>query len=215
MKNSIFPLLVLSILLLSCAPSQKITGTYLNKEEVPKDPFKSILILSLAEESNAKYSYENEMAKLISRNGIKAVKSTEVYIPKFKEATDAYKKLLIEAVKASGCEAVLVLNVLDVKTDKQYQPGGFDYAYAPMGYNYYASYYRYYSHYSPMVYTPGYYTTDKTYYLETSFYNIKTEKLIWSIKSEAYNPTSVVSWFEGYSDLLLKRLRKDHMIAAK
>ena len=46
----------------------------------------------------------------------------------------------------------------------------------------------------------------------SNMYNVKTEKLIWSIKSEAYNPKDVATWFDGYSTLINKRLKKEGLI---
>ena len=212
MKNLIFPILIFSIVLSSCMSSQKITGSFFNREELPKEPFKSILILSITPESNVRYSIEEEFARVLTSHGRKVKKSTDVFIPRFKDSNDVNKKIMIDAVKASGCDAVLVFAVLDVKTEKSFQPGGYQYTYAPMGYNYYGSYFGYYSHYTTQVYSPGYYSEDKTYFLETNMYNVKTEKLIWSIKSEAYNPKDVATWFDGYSTLINKRLKKEGLI---
>jgi len=76
----------------------------------------------------------------------------------------------------------------------------------------YGSYYGYYRYYSPMVYSPGYYTTDKTYYIETNFYDLEEDLLLWSIQSEAYNPSSLDSWFDQYSFNLLNELAREGLI---
>ena len=81
-----------------------------------------------------------------------------------------------------------------------------------MNYGMYGSYYGYYSYYYPMVYSPGYYTTNKTYYLESNFYDLEEDLLLWSIQSEAYNPSSIDSWFDQYSYDLLKELKREGLI---
>jgi hypothetical protein len=63
-----------------------------------------------------------------------------------------------------------------------------------------------------MVYSPGYYTTDKTYYIETNFYDLEEDLLLWSIQSEAYNPSSLDSWFDEYSFNLLNELAREGLI---
>jgi hypothetical protein len=81
-----------------------------------------------------------------------------------------------------------------------------------MSYGMYGSYYGYYNYYSPQVYSPGYYSSDKTYYIESNFYDLASDELLWSIQSEAYNPTSLESWFKEYSYQLLNELRAEKLI---
>ena len=117
--------------------------------------------------------------------------------------------IIEEAIKRTGCDAVFVIALLDVMAIETYQPGR---AYYPMSYGMYGSYYGYYNHYYPMVYSPGYYTTDKTYYIETNFYDLESDQLLWSIQSEAYNPSSLDSWFDRYSYDLLRELEREGLL---
>ena len=84
--------------------------------------------------------------------------------------------------------------------------------YAPLNYGFYGSYYGYYNYYYPAVYSPGYYTTKKVYYLESNFYDMASDKLIWSVQSETYEPTGLKSWFQGYSYMLINHLKKQGII---
>ena len=84
-----------------------------------------------------------------------------------------------------------------------------------MNYGMYGSYYGYYNHYYPQVYSPGYYSTDKTYYIESNFYDLELDQLLWSIQSEAYNPTSLESWFKKYSYNLIKLQKEEGLITKK
>ncbi|MCD4711191.1 MAG: hypothetical protein K8R52_10115, partial [Bacteroidales bacterium] len=68
------------------------------------------------------------------------------------------------------------------------------------------------NHYYPQVYSPGYYTTDKTYYIETNFYDLEEDQLLWSIQSEASNPSSLDSWFDRYAYDLITELKKEGLI---
>jgi hypothetical protein len=50
------------------------------------------------------------------------------------------------------------------------------------------------------VYSPGYYTTDKTYFLECNLYDLKQDgKLVWSGQSETYNPSSLESFAKSFA----------------
>ncbi len=116
---------------------------------------------------------------------------------------------MAEAIGRTGCDAVFVIAVLDVQSVETYNPGS---AYYPMSYGMYGSYYGYYNHYYPQVYSPGYYSTDKTYYIETNFYDVASDQLLFSIQSEAYNPSSLDSWFKEYSYNLIKELKSEGLI---
>ena len=107
-------------------------------------------------------------------------------------------------ITKTGCDAVLILALLDSKVVESYNPGT---SYYPMNYGYYGNFYGYYNHYYPQVYSPGYYSVDKTFYLEANLYDIAKDKLVWSIQSEARNPKDLQDWFRNYSVLLMNHLK--------
>jgi len=86
-------------------------------------------------------------------------------------------------------------------------------AYYPLNYGMYGSYYGYYNYYYPQAYSPGYYTSNKTYYIESNFYDLEQDQLLWSFQSDAYNPSSLDKWFDRYSYDLLNELKKEGLIA--
>jgi hypothetical protein len=88
---------------------------------------------------------------------------------------------------------------------ESYNPGT---VYAPVNYGYYGSFYGYYNYYYPVVYSPGYYSVDKTFYLECNLYDLAADKLLWSIQSEARNPKDLHSWFKAYANMLISHLKQ-------
>jgi len=149
------------------------------------------------------------MAALISSRGQKAVVSSSVFPPNISISENFTRDQMAEAIKRTGCDAVFVIALLDVRVEEYYQPGS---AYYPMSFGMYGSYYGYYNHYYPMVYSPGYYTSNRTYYIESNFYDLEQDQLLWSIQSEAYNPSSLDSWFDRYSYNLLYELKREGLI---
>jgi hypothetical protein len=75
-----------------------------------------------------------------------------------------------------------------------------------MNYGFYGSYYGYYDYYYPIVYTPGYYSVDRTFYLETNAYDLASDKMLWSLQSEARNPSDLDELFKNYSALVIRHL---------
>jgi hypothetical protein len=208
--KSLYPLiLIFSLLISACGPSQKITNSWINPEAKFKGPYESIFVMVLSPSKESSFSVEDRMAATIASRGQKYVVSSSVFPPNISISENFTREQMAEAIKRTGCDAVFVIALLDVLSIESYQPGR---AYYPMNYGMYGSYYGYYNHYYPQVYSPGYYTTDNTYYIETNFYDLESDQLLWSIQSEAYNPSSLDSWFDRYSYDLLKELEKEGLL---
>ena len=212
MKIKFLVVPLLALMVSACGPSQKITNSWINPEAASRDPYKSIFVIVLSQNTGDSFSVEDRMAGIIASRGQKAVVSSSVFPPKLSISEDFTLEDMAEAIKRTGCDALFMISVLDVQSVETYQPGR---AYYPMDYGMYGSYYGYYSYYSPMVYSPGYYTTDKTYYIETNFYDVNEDLLLWSIQSEAYNPSSIDKWFDQYSYDLLNELANEGLIEDK
>jgi hypothetical protein len=197
--------LFLIFLLTECGPSQKIIGFWSDPEASSKGPYNKIFVLVITPNPTANYTIESQMAKTLISRGFKVVRSNDIFPPKFSAINDLTKEQLAEAITKRGCDAVLMLALLDSKVVETYNPGT---SYTPMNYGYYGNYYSYYNHYYPQVYSPGYYSVDKTFYLETNAYDMASDKLLWSMQSEARNPSDLESWFKSYSVMLTNHLKK-------
>jgi len=208
MKAKILYLLLLATLFSACA-SQQITTSWINPEAKTKGPFESIFIMVMAQSNAASFDIEDRMAETFASRGRKSVVSSSVFPAQLSATKSLSQEEMAKAIKRTGCDAVFIIAVLDVLSVETYNPGS---TYYPMSYGMYGSYYGYYNHYYPQIYSPGYYSTDKTYYIETNFYDVASDQLLWSIQSEAYNPSSLDSWFKEYSYQLVKELKSEGLI---
>lgn len=209
MKSKIPSILLFSLALSACGPSQKITNSWINPEAGAKEPYESIFVIVISPGTGTSFSVEDRMAETLASRGRKVVVSSSVFPPNISISENFTREQMAEAIKRTGCDAVFLIALLDVKSVETYQPGR---AYYPMSYGMYGSYYGYYNHYYPQVYSPGYYTTDNTYYIETNFYDLEQDQLLFSIQSEAYNPSSIDSWFDRYSSDLINELKNEGLI---
>jgi hypothetical protein len=187
-----------------CGPTQKITGSWSDPEAASKGPFTKVFVVVLSQNETANYDIEAQTANVLISRGFKVVRSTDIFPPKFSITKDLTKEQLTESIAKRGCDAIFTLALLDSKTVESYNPGTI---YAPVNYGYYGSYYGYYNYYYPQVYSPGYYSVDKTYYLETNLYDLASDKLLWSVQSEAKNPKNLNDWFKNYSNMLINHLK--------
>lgn len=204
MKIIILTLLLVALEISGCGPTQKITSSWADPEAKSKGPYTKVFVIVLSPNTIANYDIEAQMANTLISRGFKVVRSTDIFPPKFSITKDITREQLAESIAKRGCDAVLILALLDSKKVESYNPGT---VYAPVNYGYYGSYYGYYNYYYPVVYSPGYYSVDKTFYLETNLYDLASDKLLWSVQSEARNPKDLDSWFKNYSKMLISHLK--------
>jgi hypothetical protein len=132
------------------------------------------------------------------------------------ELTDAKKKEISDALKAKGFDSVLTFALVSIDEETNYVPGTYSTAaYYPMSYGYYGSYWGYYGYHSPQVYSEGYYTTSKVFTFEAVLYDLESEGLVWSARSETLDPTSVNSFSIEYAETVAYQMLKDGVVLTK
>ena len=107
-------------------------------------------------------------------------------------------------IKGLGADAVLVSRLVDRKTMEIYDPG--------VVYGFPDFYYDWWGYYDYVVVTPGY--TDETQVIiaETNMYDIKTEKLIWSARSETEVTEGDQQLIKTFVKIVIGRLASDGVI---
>jgi len=86
-----------------------------------------------------------------------------------------------------GIEAIILMRLTDISKSTDYVPGTSYYGGWGRGYGYYGGYG--YGYGGSMYGSPGYYEENKTYFVETNIYDVKSNKLIWSGTTSTLNPT--------------------------
>lgn len=205
-KKKILVVLLAVIGIVSCEPSQKVTGSWVSPERTPEKKYSTVFIAALTERQAAKTTLESELAKTVEAKGYKAIKSSDVFAPNFSKENTPDKETMINKIRQLGCDVIFTVTLIDKQSETRYVPGTV--SYSPYGV-YGGTVWGYYSYWYPRTYTPGYVTTDKTYFLEGSLFDAATEKMIWSVQTEAYNPTDIERFSKEYSEILWKRAEKD------
>jgi hypothetical protein len=190
---------------LACASSVQMTGQWVDRELFQPGKYSSVFIAAMAQKPSVKRVFEDDLAAEATSRGIKAVKSSDF----FKSADS--KEALLARVRELGLETIFTVVLKDEKTTTRYVPGSGMYTPAP----YYRGYSGYYGGTYSQVYTPGYYTEDKTYFVESNLYDVATEKLLWSVQSEVVNPDKVEAVAGDYTRMLLDALEKEGLLRKK
>ncbi|POY34835.1 hypothetical protein C3K47_17940 [Solitalea longa] len=195
-----------AILFNSCSPATKVTATWKDKDAAPK-AYKNLFIVALGQNLAYKKTIEDKMAAALTTTGAKATESTSVFPPDFTKDKNIDKEKLIQKFKEAGCDGIVSVALVNKDSETRYVPGT---TYMPGPY--YGNFYGYYGGMGAM-YDPGYYTTDKTYYLETNLYDLTTEKLVWSGQSSTLNPTDIDKAATEFANIIVAKMSSDGVVS--
>jgi hypothetical protein len=211
MKNVLCILFGFVILFFSCKPSQRILTAWTNPDR-PKKKYTTVFVAALIQNIDLKHAIEDNLGEAAKKKGFKVVKGYELFPPNFNSDNMRDKDLVLKLIAKNGCDVILSVAIIDIKSETHYVKASESYVpyagYGPYG-AYGAGFYGYYSYWAPTIYTPGYYTTDNTYYIEANAYDVETQAMIWSIQSKAENPKSIEKATKEYTSLLIKQFEED------
>ena len=175
-----------SAFLFSCS-STKINSSW-KAENAQTKPYHNVMVWGLMTEkdSSLRKQMETHLVNDLVSKGYHAVSSLDVYKAK------AYKKLaaieIVDEFKLTGIDAVITIALLNQEKEEKYYPGGF--YNQPANTNLYGSLDKYYSGIYERVYTPGYYITTTTYFWESSFFEVKADKMIYAVRTNSFDPNT-------------------------
>jgi len=185
------------------------TGIWKDSEKLVAKPYKTIFVSVLTSDIGARQMIETDLANVLMTKGFKVEKSSDHFNPKTEigtldEATFQAK------IKSLGCDGILTSALIDQKSEDRYVEGDVAYGYYPVV----RRYGRFWSYreYRYPVYDPGYYTNEKTYFLEDNFYDVESGEILFSMQSKAVNPTDLESFSKDYSKAMIRELEKNGII---
>jgi hypothetical protein len=205
MKKALLAIAAMLVVGLGCGPSIKLTASWVNEEKIGQGKrYNTVFVAALTSNLEARTTLENDLVQALQARGFKALRSLD-YFPL--ADTPGEKETVLSKVRETGATAILTSAVVNQRSDTRYVPGSI--GYAPYGYGGFYGYYR--GFYGTMS-SPGYYTTDETYYLESHLFDADTEEIMWSAQSEAYNPSSRTKAASQYAALLISQMEKDGLL---
>jgi len=162
-------LLTLSLigLMFACGPSTKLEKSWADPSfSLKPSPYKKVLVVAPLKDAASQRIAEDKIVKQIKAG-------TGVPSYSYLKSTDTDEKLLQAQLVKDGFDGIIVMHLTDVEKSVTYNPG-----------TSYGGWYGYRS------YTPGYYSEDKTFLVETNMYSVKDDKLMWSGTTASLNPSS-------------------------
>ena len=211
MKTKIASLLC-AMVLMSCGTNTQILGAW-TSDDIPTDKsYEKIFIAAITPNTNVQNAVENNLASAARERGVEATTSAQTFSKTFTKDNQPSKNEILDKVRGENADAIFTVTLLDQESETRYVPGSTTY-YSPMTYGgYYGNFYSYYNTMYPMTYDPGYYKTDKVYYLESNLYDADTEELLWSAQSKTVNPSNIDAFARDYTQAMIDELIKDGVI---
>jgi hypothetical protein len=200
-------------LLLGCGSTTSVTGSYKNPAVNTNElQYKKIFIAALTSNVAMRQKVETSLAESVNAHGYTSVKSIDAFTPDFRTSSGSKSELVLQKIHETGSDGILTVALINKETESRYVQGN---AYPVNAYPYYGSFGSYWGNWYGPMYEPGYYTTDKTYFIETNLYDAKSEKLVWSAQSQTLNPSDIDDFLAGYKKAIEKQLVMDGLVKAE
>lgn len=210
-RVKLFVILLISGVIWSCSPVTRITGSWVDPAAKQKTlTGKTIFIASLTRNMKVRTELERGLTELVALKNVKTVRGSDYFNPDFYKKLPTEKQLLSQ-IRSSGADAILTISLINKESETRYVPGRRIYAPYPY-YRWYGGFYSYFDYWGPIFYEPGYYVTDKRYFMETNLYTLPGNKLIWSAQSETVNPGSIDNFVRTYPQVLIDQMVKDGLL---
>jgi len=185
------------MLIAGCSPSTKIVKSWQEPNAtLQANATNKILVIAMVKDETSRRVIEDELVKRMNKNAVASY--TFVTPDMLKEASG---EKLSDKLRQDKYNYVVLIRLADIEKETSYVPGTTT--------GYYGGYGRYYGYGAGMYSTPGYYTTDKNYFIETTVYSVDPDKLLWTGTTKTVNPDKIKKAVNEIADVVSDKMRKD------
>jgi hypothetical protein len=208
MKSSILCLVL--IMMLSCSTS-KITSSW-KQPNITTTDFKKIMVVAITnpDEMNLQKQMEKHLVGDIKAFGYNAVSSFEQFGPM------AFKNMkeeeMLSKIKNSGADAVVTIVLLNKQKERYYRPE--EIMQTPFA-NEYGKLNGYYNNIQNRVVSKGYYITSTSYFWESNFYDLFSNKLIFAAHTKSFEANSTNALAHGFGKIIVTNMYKKGVLKNK
>lgn len=203
--KSLSVLLLVSLLWSStgCGPSVRTVSSWKNPSAAPGKHYQKMFVAALVNNPHVRTHLEEEMGKAALTKGFSVERSWDFFPTSFSKKDPPQQEAMMNKIQELGCDLIFTITLIDKQSETRYVPGsmGMYGPFAGYGMRFRSFYYYWY----PYVYDPGYYVTDKTYFMEGNLFDARSETLLWSIQTETLNPPSIEKFSKTVVQLMLER----------
>lgn len=196
---------VCALLYFNCSVSKNTEAVWVNKEKMVGKSYQKTFIIAMTANVEARQRVEQALADAAKSRGFAAVKSIDVISPKYFDKNGPSKESIREAIKETGCDGIFEVTLLRKEEEVRYTPGVV--SYRPTFYwHWNRNMWHYYSYWYPTVSSPGYYTKERKYFIQSNFYDVSNEELMISVQSDIYEPGSLKNFANLYVKDVIRQM---------
>lgn len=175
---------------------------------IPMPKFQKMLVASILENYIIRQEFEDEMKRLLAKNGVEGVQSYMVLPPK----NEMMEGELKQRIKESSLDSVLVVRPKAVRKETEQVVTGGIYVPPP-------GYYAFWPYWN-MAYADFYPTSTAIreniiVRVEFNLYSTKDERLVWSGETDTVYSKQFEKLGKEYAQTLVNQLKKDKVIRKK
>jgi hypothetical protein len=196
MKNLFLAMFVI-LFAVSCGPSTEIVKTWREPgATITPGSENKALVIGMVKDEGSRRIIEDELVKRLNPNAV----ASYTLIPS-QMLSEANEAALEQKLKEGKFTHVLLMRLADIEKETSYVPGTTT--------GYYGGYGRYYGYGAGMYSSPGYYTTDKNYFVETTVYTVNPNKLIWTGTTKTVNPDKINKTVNEIADIVADKMKAE------
>ncbi|HET6769697.1 MAG TPA: hypothetical protein VFH08_19955 [Chitinophagaceae bacterium] len=214
-KVHVLILFTITFLLANCSPSNKTSGVSVNKQKPNGRSFHKIFIEVATVDIQTRLKLETDLVATIISDGYAAVKSLDMIPFSLKEPRLPTKDEIESKVKESGCDAILIVSVLRKGETIEYTPGTVTNANSQFLAGILGDALKKGGNINPVpgVNIPGSFSHgDPNFILQSNLYDVPAEELIFSVRSENIDMSSLDKTGKTYSATLIAQLKKEKLL---
>ncbi|MBS1524186.1 MAG: hypothetical protein JST19_00970 [Bacteroidetes bacterium] len=207
--KTLLSFVVFSLVLMTGCGTSRITSAW-KAPDAAAQRYNKIMVLGLIRTADRtlQENMESHMVGDLQALGYNAVSSLHEYGPKAFDGMD--EQAAMNKLKNSGVDAVITIVLLDKEKEKSYVPGHI-YYYSPYSY-YYRHFWGYHTAIYRRIYEPGYYVMNTRYFWESNVYEMDTQKLLFSVQTQSFNPSDSESLGHEYGQLIVKSITEHGLL---
>lgn len=205
MKNLTRIAYAVGILAISSCSSTKITSTWQEpNKEISLHKLNKVLVVALFQNETSRRKAEDQMVEYFNGKGV----ASYDYLDKNISAKN--EDVIRAKIKNDGFDGAVTMRLLDVDKEEVYSRGNM--SMYPLYYRNFSGYYfRNWGYFSD----PGYYSTTKTYTVETNVFSMKEDKIIWTGITKSTNPSGVTKMTDEIGKAVFKAMVKEGFVNEK